>query len=72
MHIIAYDPFVPEQRFEKLNAAYCSKLAELLERSDYVSLHVPLNRETRKLIGNPAMNLSEHHDAWAARQGLRW
>ncbi len=51
MSIIAYDPFVPKQRFEKLNAAYCSKLAELLERSDYVSLHVPLNRETRKLIG---------------------
>ena len=27
---------------------------------------------TRKLIGNPAMTLREHHHTWAARQGLRW
>ena len=27
---------------------------------------------TRKLVGNPAMNLGEHHHTWAARQGLRW
>jgi D-3-phosphoglycerate dehydrogenase len=30
-------------------------LDELLERSDFVSLHVPLNAETRNMIGTPQL-----------------
>lgn len=29
-------------------------------------------RAVRGLIGNPAMNLREHHHTWAAREGLTW
>lgn len=48
-HIVAYDPFVSEL---KMTAAGVEPvgLEELLERSDYVSLHSPLNAETHHLM----------------------
>ena len=49
-HILAYDPFVSEL---KMTAAGVEPVGfgELLERSDFVSLHTPLNEETRHLMG---------------------
>jgi D-3-phosphoglycerate dehydrogenase len=48
--VIAYDPYVSREAMEKLGAG-ASGLDELLEASDIISIHVPLNRETRQLIG---------------------
>lgn len=52
MQVMAFDPYLPDHLKEPLNAwvTFC-KLAELLENADVVSIHVPLNRETRHLIG---------------------
>jgi glyoxylate reductase len=44
MHVIYYDPMSEDDRFEQVS------LHALLERSDVVSLHVPLNDQTRGLI----------------------
>jgi D-3-phosphoglycerate dehydrogenase len=49
-HVIAYDPYVSREGIEKLGAG-ATHLDELLEASDIISIHVPLNRETRQLIG---------------------
>ncbi len=35
----------------KLGLEYVDRMAELLSRSDFISLHVPLTKETRHLIG---------------------
>lgn len=50
-HILATDPFVSEL---KMTAAGVEPVGfgELLERSDFVSLHAPLNEETRHLMGS--------------------
>ena len=40
----------PEEE-ERLGLEYVDKMSELLARSDYISLHVPLTEETRQLIG---------------------
>ena len=45
MHVRAYDPYIPD--FEGRVAS----LRELIEQSDILTLHVPLNHETRKMIG---------------------
>ena len=44
MTILGYDPFIDSPPAEDV------ELDELLSRSDYVSLHVPLNDQTRGLI----------------------
>ena len=43
MEVQAYDPYVP--------SATVASLDELLTTSDILTLHVPLSRETRKMIG---------------------
>ena len=50
MQLIAYDPIVSEERAQRLGVELVS-LHELLERADLISVHVPLTKETRGLLG---------------------
>jgi len=50
MDVIAFDPVVPPERAEQFNVELVS-LDELLQRSDFITLHVPLVEKTRGLIG---------------------
>lgn len=50
MNIVAYDPYLPWER-RASGAEYVQSIDELMERSDYVTLHVPLNTNTKGLIG---------------------
>jgi D-3-phosphoglycerate dehydrogenase len=50
MDVIAYDPIVSVERAELFNVALVG-LSELLERSDFVTVHVPLIDSNRNLIG---------------------
>jgi D-3-phosphoglycerate dehydrogenase / 2-oxoglutarate reductase len=63
MVLLACDPFVSEQLAAAVGVELVSGLPELMARSDFVTLHVPLTEETRGLIGTGAL---EH-----ARPGLR-
>ncbi|MFA5576165.1 MAG: C-terminal binding protein [Tissierellaceae bacterium] len=47
--VIAYDPFLAKEVGEEHNVELVS-LDELMERSDYISSHLPLNKHTEKLI----------------------
>lgn len=47
--VIAYDPFIPKEVGEEHNVELVS-LDELLERADYISCHLPLNKNTDKMI----------------------
>ncbi|HSJ39061.1 MAG TPA: C-terminal binding protein [Planococcus sp. (in: firmicutes)] len=49
LNIIAYDPFVAPERAAAQNVELVT-LQELCERSDYLSVHVPLNAHTEKMI----------------------
>ncbi|MGO4889200.1 C-terminal binding protein [Anaerobacillus sp. MEB173] len=53
--VIAYDPFVPESVAKERNVELVS-LDELCERSDYVSIHLPLNKQTEKIISYDQFN----------------
>jgi D-3-phosphoglycerate dehydrogenase len=51
MKVIAHDPYLLKDKAEKLGIPLVS-MNEVLEASDFVSLHVPLNEATRNLVGS--------------------
>ena len=51
LEVIAYDPFVEPWIAREYRVELVSGMEELARRSDYVSVHVPLNPETRGLVG---------------------
>lgn len=54
MHVIAFDPYIPEERATALQIELVPDLEELYARADILSLHVPLTRETYHLIDRRA------------------
>ena len=50
MNFLVYDPYIPESHVTALNGNWVG-LNELLTDSDFVTIHCPLNRETRGMIG---------------------
>ena len=55
MNVLFYDPYVTKD--DKLTDVMRTDLDDLLERSDYVSLHVPLMDSTYHLIGERELQL---------------
>jgi len=46
MKLLAYDPYISKEKFEKFSSQRVGSLVELLNRSDIVSIHTPKTRET--------------------------
>lgn len=51
MKIFAFDPFVKKEDIEKDGVTVVNSVEELYAISDYLSLHIPANNETKKSIG---------------------
>ena len=51
LDVIAYDPYVAPWIAKEYQVRLVPSLEELAADSDFVSLHTPLNNQTRKLIG---------------------
>ncbi|MEM3607915.1 MAG: 2-hydroxyacid dehydrogenase [Candidatus Bathyarchaeia archaeon] len=56
MKVIAYDPYVPEEKMRQHNVEKV-ELAELLRSSDIITIHVRLTPETRNLIGERELSM---------------
>ncbi|MGI6376498.1 MAG: C-terminal binding protein [Anaerolineae bacterium] len=56
LRILACDPYVGEDRVQRYGAELVS-LDELLQASDFISMHVPLTPETHHLIGRRELAL---------------
>ncbi|WP_164669821.1 phosphoglycerate dehydrogenase [Virgibacillus doumboii] len=56
MNIMAYDPFLTEEKAEKLGITY-GTIDEVLAAADFITVHTPLLKETRHLIDNEAFKL---------------
>jgi len=54
MHVIAYDPFLSEDRAEELGVEKV-ELNELFARADFITLHTPLTDKTRGIINAAAI-----------------
>ncbi|MEM9433592.1 MAG: phosphoglycerate dehydrogenase [Pseudomonadota bacterium] len=55
MRVIAYDPFLSEERAAKLGVTKV-ELDELYARSDFITLHVPATEKTRGMISAEALS----------------
>ena len=49
MKVVAYDPYLPAEIFAK-NEATSMSIAEVCKVSDYITIHMPLNDETKNLF----------------------
>lgn len=54
MHILAYDPFVGEDRARRLGV-HLTDLDTVLTESDFVTVHLPRTKDTEGLIGADAL-----------------
>jgi len=54
MKVIAYDPFLSQERADKIGVEKV-ELDELLGRSDFITLHVPLTDKTRNILSAEAL-----------------
>jgi len=52
MHILSFDPFVKPQEARQLATEPQGSLEEILAKSDAVTLHIPLTKDTRRLMGS--------------------
>lgn len=50
MKVIATDPFISAERAQQLGVELVKK-SELIKRADYITVHAPLNAETKSMIG---------------------
>jgi D-3-phosphoglycerate dehydrogenase / 2-oxoglutarate reductase len=56
MRVAAFDPYVQRDRFEMLRVDRADTLADLLPRSDILTVHTPLTDETRGMIDAAALD----------------
>ena len=57
MKVIAFDPFLSEERAAELGVEKV-ELDDLLPRADFISLHTPLTDKTRNILSADALNLT--------------
>ncbi|GAG14620.1 unnamed protein product, partial [marine sediment metagenome] len=57
MKVLSYDPYLSPEKAKEMEVSLSDSLPELLKESDFVSIHVPLTKETRDLIGEEELKL---------------
>ncbi len=57
MSVAGYDPYVTRDRTDELGVTLFDSLESMLERADVLTVHTPLNAETRGMIGEAELAL---------------
>ena len=57
MSVLAFDPFVTPAKAAELGLEAVASVDEMLPKVDYLTIHVPLNAETKSLIGARELGL---------------
>jgi D-3-phosphoglycerate dehydrogenase len=55
MNVIAYDPYLVQSRARSLQVELADDLPWLLERADFITVHMPLTSETNKILNAAAL-----------------
>ncbi len=56
MEVVAYDPFVADERFKEVGVQYADDVAAVLAVADFLTLHSPLTDETRGMINRETIS----------------
>jgi D-3-phosphoglycerate dehydrogenase / 2-oxoglutarate reductase len=72
MSVVAYDPYIGDERFTAQQVTRAATLEAVLADADIVTIHTPLTDETRGMIGAEALALLRPHAVIAnlARGGI--
>lgn len=54
MKVMAYDPFVSDDRFSNLGVERANSLNDIYKQADIISIHLPKNKDTHHLIDEKA------------------
>ncbi len=60
-NILAYDPYVSQERAEKLGVTMIESLEDLFSQSDIISIHLPKTPDTKGLIDLDLLKHSQPH-----------
>lgn len=52
MRVIAYDPYIADEKFAKFGVEKCETLDELLVQADLITIHTPKTPETYGMLGS--------------------
>jgi len=72
MKVIAYDPYITDEKFKKYRVQKCETLEELLRQADLITIHTPKTAETYGMIGEKELEICKDgvRIVNAARGGL--
>ncbi|MGI3212271.1 phosphoglycerate dehydrogenase [Roseovarius tibetensis] len=55
MKVVAYDPFLGQEKADKMGVEKVEQLDDLLKRADFITLHVPMTDQTRNILSREAL-----------------
>ena len=56
MTVIAYDPHIPQEKFDMCGVRRCKELDDLLKEADLITIHTPKNKETYNIIAKEQLD----------------
>jgi D-3-phosphoglycerate dehydrogenase len=59
MKVIAYDPYITNERFERFGAEKKDNLEDLMREADIITVHTPRNEETMHMINEKMLALAK-------------
>jgi len=57
MNVIAYDPYISEDRFKRFHVEQKEKLEDLIMESDFITVHTPKTKETYHMINDSHLSI---------------
>lgn len=61
MNVIAYDPYISDDRFRRYHVEKKETLEELIKESDYITVHTPKTKETFHMINESHLGIMKDH-----------
>jgi D-3-phosphoglycerate dehydrogenase len=60
MNVLAYDPFLPEEKFKELNVKK-AEVMDIVTQADYITVHVPLTDKTKNMFSEKEFKLMKQN-----------
>jgi D-3-phosphoglycerate dehydrogenase len=54
MHVVAYDPYLTEERARAVGAEFASELDQVYRQADFITVHMPVTKETKDMLNASA------------------
>jgi D-3-phosphoglycerate dehydrogenase len=60
MKVAAFDPFIDKKVIEKDGVEYIASMEDLYKKCQFITLHIPANDQTKKMIGFQLLSIMPH------------